>query len=455
MAILWMDGFDQYHYEKSYIEKEGVTLSPDRWDFPSNDDNDNNYIENSQETVDMTIRSLNNSGYNVTSQGNYYFNRARDPYFLPGRKQGYCLTLFNGNGQNNYNPSPEVTVDYPLSQWQNNILNIGFAVNLQYDGTSGSVGEGSPFFNIRCDDGIVFELGYFPNTGNGGANIYGTTKLEQFQDEEETNEEGETIIINKDGYRNSEYTGFVDYIWNWCEVELDLIAEEVRVRMNSSPDSMVLHVGLNSISYETIRNSTVLMLGASRATNEDIRVPIKQNEDQTDPEDMRMYYRSSFTCVKSFDDFYVAQITESNDRVGNIQIYSRVPDEDVIKGFLNGTIDDPNYGFVNQLSPDFEESYVYGIEENATDLFKTTQELPDSDVYAVGVTVAGRRVGEEERRYMPLIRYNGTEELGDETIPDLLQYSTTQSIFENNPNTGNDWTSSEIVDIEFGYRLTR
>jgi hypothetical protein len=149
-----------------------------------------------------------------------------------------------------------------------------------------------------------------------------------------------------------------------------------------------------------------------------------------------------------FDDFYI----DDAQFHGDSRVLFFFPEE-------NGSYSDftpsagSNYENVDEVTPDDDDTYNVGNDEGDKDSYGVDASGVSGIVRGVQVSNLLRKTGTLSVKTKELLKTGGSDFLGDEkTLSTDYHYGV--KLWENNPDTSNPWTPSEVDAAEFGVEVT-
>lgn len=106
-------------------------------------------------------------------------------------------------------------------------------------------------------------------------------------------------------------------------------------------------------------------------------------------------------------------------------------------------------------APADDTSYVEADAVNDLLYMATSQTLPSavSVIHGVGISARHRKTASGSRSITPGVRISATEYPGT-AVPLFETVNSSQTIFQQNPNTAAAWTKSQVEGVEFGAKVT-
>ncbi len=169
---------------------------------------------------------------------------------------------------------------------------------------------------------------------------------------------------------------------------------------------------------------------------------------------------NGFTFAANFyghytDDFYMLDTSGSanNDFLGDVQVQSLLPSgAGAHTDFTPST--GSNWQNVDEVPSDGDTTYNESTTTNHIDTYAFGN-LSASSATVLGVMVnyTARKTQAGSRNFAPVVRTNSTDFVGDE-VSATASYKTNYQLYEENPDTTDPWTVSEVNAAEFGIKLT-
>lgn len=227
-------------------------------------------------------------------------------------------------------------------------------------------------------------------------------------------------------------------IWNFCELEVNKLANRFRIWMN---DRLVYDAELSEseVILDTWELSALYKLNGANGHG-----------------------------IIDVDDMYLmdGSGTVNKNRLGKVSVTTRYPAADV-QVQMSRSSGSNNWSRVSEASPDSDSSYVFSAVPGTTDFYQNTAALAAIDenaVVAIAVVPAARMTEPDSlsvaavvRSKAPVSAENPTpvpvEQEGGRMDLRAAKYISEKAIFEIDPATGFRWKVDAVRLLEWGQRI--
>jgi hypothetical protein len=234
------------------------------------------------------------------------------------------------------------------------------------------------------------------------------------------------------------------------EADETLLARSDKALPQGTYEYIELKVVVNaSGSYELRVNGEIWLSGSADTTitsnNSANVIVLGQIKAESNPSNSPCFY----------DDLYICDGTgaKHNDFLGDVRVEQLRPNASAQEGWVLfdvGSSAVSNFEVVDDdNSPDDESTYVAGSVAGQRDLYGFTQTaIQAGTIYALQTSVYARKTGPGSRTIRPVVVASGTHQGGIVYFDGSYYYL--RELFDENPNTTDQWLFSDINAIQLG-----